>query len=147
MRKSLKRIIALALVFVSITCISVPANAVYYQDTISFSAGGSGNAANTHPVDISVAYGFYTHLSSVGFVGMPANVMPYGSEVYFRLYTPNGNKATNYNYHNATHFANGTWKHDTFLNNNTYSFDTHFRMRSNSNASQGATVGVNWFYY
>ena len=144
----IKRISSIIITLACILCVAITTCASTFNDSITFSVNSVGSASDYHRVDTTgSAVGFYTVLTGVGFVGMSPNVMPYGAEVYFRLYNTSGEKASNYNFHNATHFAMGTWKHDTFLGNNTYPNGTKFKMKSNSNASMGATVGVTWCYY
>ena len=145
-KRLLKKIIVLIAIALCFSTMVVTVSAASVSDTITFPAGGTGQASSSHPVDRTTSSGFKTKLTNVAFNGMSPGVFPYGKEVYFRLYDTSGNKATNYNFHNATHYANGTWKYDSFLNGNTYNSGTYFYMRSNSNATIGGTVTVLWAY-
>lgn len=122
-----------------------------HTDTLSYKSGtGSSRYGYSSPnFKGESANQYSTKLTGVGFIGLPAGTFPNSStNIYFTPVNTSLSGIAPRNYHNSTHLANGTIKHDTYYTTTSIDykgsgFNVILRVHSN-NTSMGNTVGVKW---
>lgn len=118
-----------------------------HTDSLSYDAGTGpsryGYSSQNYKGESANQYS--TKLTGVGFIGLPAGTFPNSStNIYFTPVDTSYSGIAPRNYHNSTHLAYGTIKHDTYYEGYRGSgFNVILRVHSN-NTSMGNTVGVKW---
>lgn len=138
------------LVIVSTYCLGVLGAMSDHHNTVSFPAGGSGYSSSNIKTEPATHYS--TKLVGVGFIGLPAGMFPNNTvSVYLAPCDINRGYAAvaPRNYHNNTHYVNGTIKHDAYYGSTNNSPDYRgtgysIALRVYSNASMGGTMGIRW---
>lgn len=138
------------LVIVSTYCLGVLGAMSDHHNTVSFPAGGSGYSSYNIKSERATQYS--TQLVGVGFIGLPAGMFPNNTGSIYIVpcdYERNYAAVAPRNYHNSTHYNNGTIKHDYYYGSTNDSPDYReagysIGLRVYSSLSIGGTMGIKW---
>ena len=138
------------LVIVSTYCLGVLGAMSDHHNTVSFPAGGSGYSSYNSKGEEATQYS--TQLVGVGFIGLPAGTFPNSTASVYVVpcdYERDYAAVAPRNYHNYTHYINGTIKHDYYYGSTNNSPDYReagysIALRVYSNASMGGSMGIKW---
>ena len=113
-----------------------------HSQTFSYPAGGYGYSSPNNKNEAAKKHS--TKLTSVAFVGLPTGAFPAGAKIYLTPVKSNLSPIAYRNYHNASHLANGTIKHDGYFSDYEGTVNNVKLRAYSSNETLGNTIGATW---